>query len=189
LNSRDWCIVCTNLDQYSCTLSDAIPVYVWDMRQRERGHAIPQIGEWWLRLARSLVLNDPRDLRTLGRDLAKHLERKQPFPHTTIGRFANKTSNPLTKQPYPVTYELVLALCAEYSRLPEPIFFPRSYEEAVSMHGVAERYDGIPVEEAPAEEAAVVALPKSDDRRRRGRSAAVSPVASTSSRAPRRARG
>lgn len=151
---------------------------------REKGHAIPMVGEWWLSLARSLLANDPRDLRTLGKDLAKHV-RRAAFPHTTLSRFANRTLNPLTRQPYPVTFELIRALCAEFSRLPLPIYFARSYEEAVHMQSVAERYDSISL---PDEPAPIVPLPRPDDRRRRGKRPAASPEASAAPVGRRRAR-
>lgn len=180
----EWCIVCTKVDQDWCTLSNAIPPTVEEMR--EKGHAIPIVGDWWLRLARSLLTNDPRDLRTLGRELAKAVGRKKPFPHTSLSRFATGVLNPQTGAPYPVTYELINALCAEFSRLPPPIAFARSYEEAVHMQGVAERYDRISVEETPP--ATVVPIPKSDDRRRRGKKPAVVPATLPVS-GRRRARG
>lgn len=99
---------------------------------RDRGNAIPQVGNWWLLLARRLVANDPRDLGTLGKELADHLDRKAPFDKGTLSRFIKGTG--------PVTYQLIQALCSEFSRLPMPIVFPASYEEAVQMQALHERY-------------------------------------------------
>jgi hypothetical protein len=96
---------------------------------RERGNAVPQVGLWWLRLARRLVANDSRDLVTMGRDLAKHVDKKQPFDKGTLSRFIKGTG--------PVTFQLIQALCAEFTRLPTPIVFPDSYEEAVAMLALA----------------------------------------------------
>lgn len=142
---------------------------------RERGHPIPVKG-WWLRLARSVVQGDTRDLEQLGRDLAKHVKaKKQPFSYSSLSAFL------LGKQP--ATIELVEALCKEYSRLPPPVFFPGSYEECAQMIVIAERYASQAMEyEFDAE---VVPIPVGKERRpRRGKLAQYDvSAAGTTSRA------
>jgi hypothetical protein len=145
------------------------PTFVVEMR--ERGNAIPQVGLWWLRLARRLVANDPRDLVTLGKELAKHVEKKQPFDKGTLSRFI--------KGHGPVTFQLIQALGIEFSRLPPPIVFPDSYEEAVAILALHERYARTVVGDAP--EAPITPLPANEDGRRRGKRA---PAAVEKSSAP-----
>lgn len=121
----------------------------------ERGHKIP-VHEWWLRLARSLMNNDPRD-------------------YTQLSRFSLGQSG--------VTLELAEALCKEYSRLPPPVVFPRSYEEAVHIVGVAERY-GTTIE-AP-NEGDVISMPPPSVRRSRRRGSTVEHVETQTAPATRR---
>lgn len=179
---EQWCIRRTTDDQYWCALS--IENVCMFEGMRERGRPIPA-KEWWLRLARSIIANDPRDFRTLGKDLARNIKRKSPFDHGGISRFATGAVDPKTDRPYGVTLEFVEALCTEFTRLPRPVFFPNTYEEAVHMQSVAERYENV-VESST--EAAVVPLPQRDDRRRRKRKGdAHAPMQVEATR--RRARG
>lgn len=138
----------------------------------ERGHAIPLVGLWWLRLARSLVANDKRDLSTLGKDLARHVHRRAAFHKGTLSRFVKGT--------HPVTYELIRSLCAEYTRLPPPPLFPESYEEAVQMQMVRERYSKMVLDGNENPAPSVTPL-RDEDGRRRGKR-----VAATADHTPKR---
>lgn len=131
-----------------------------------RGQAIP-VNDWWLRLARSVVANDTRDFRTLGKELARHVKRRAPFDHGMLSRFATGRPDSRTGKPISVTYELVLALCAEFSRLPSPVFLPRNYEEAVHMQAVQERFDNTVGGPDDGGTASVVPLPTEGRRRRK----------------------
>lgn len=105
-----------------------------------QGKAIPIEG-WWLRLARNLVRQDQRPLEVLGHDLAKAYGRVVPWTHGVLSRFAAGKGG--------ATLELAQALCLMYSRLPPPVIFPRTYEEAIEMMAVTERYDSfVPVDGA-----------------------------------------
>jgi hypothetical protein len=128
----------------------------------DRGTSIP-VGQWWLALARRLVETDPRDLTTLGKDLAKRIHRTEPFSHSLLSRFAKGETG--------ATDELAAALCTEYTRLPPAVFFPKSYEEAVHLQTVAERYPTSAREHAA--EAPIVPMPEKPRRRRRRAGAAT----------------
>ncbi len=117
--------------QYGGEVRNEIPPTVTEEMPAPGGQKIP-IQEWWLRLARSLVANDSRDYVTLGADLAKHIDKKPAFDKGTLSRFVKGTG--------PVTFQLIQALCSEFSRLPMPMFFPSGYEEAVQMQALHERY-------------------------------------------------
>ena len=138
--SRFWCTLCTIARSTRCTQCSAFPHMIEEMDKRGRTIPLPLVGEWWVRLARGVINSDPRDLRTLGADLGRHLKGRRKFDHATISRFASGTLNPKTQAPYDPTFELVDALCAEFSRLPRPLFFARNYEEAVHLQVTAERY-------------------------------------------------
>lgn len=121
------------------------------------------MGPWWIRLARKVISNDPRDLRTLGRDLAKHVKGRNKFDHSLLSRFASGSPDPRTGREAEPTFDLLEALCAEFTRLPRPLFFARSYEEAVHMQVTMERYDSIVGDN---DEVPVLALPTGKSRRR-----------------------
>jgi hypothetical protein len=99
-----------------------------------RGTTIP-VRNWWLRLARGLITHDDRGQVELGKVLAKHIKREKPFSHTMLSRFAAGHEG--------ITAELAQAMCAEFKRLPIPVFYPRSYEEAAALAATADRYDNI----------------------------------------------
>lgn len=145
-----------------------------------RGQAIP-VKDWWLNLARRVVSTDTRDYRTLGKELARHVKRPSPFNHGMLSRFATGVSDPRSGKPIGVTFELALALCAEYRSLPLPVFFPRSYEEAVHIRTVSERYDS--ADDAPNDDASIISLP--DNRRRKRR--ALDEAATSATPSKRRA--
>jgi hypothetical protein len=133
----------------------------------ERGHIIPA-ATWWLLLARELVTKDARDLTSLGEDLAKHADRKEPFSYSQLSRF--------TRGEIGTTLELADALCAEYTRLPPPAFFPRTYREAVLIQGLTEQLERSG--EIPSEKdtpATVVELPKKKRAPKRKRGTAQQP--------------
>jgi hypothetical protein len=147
-----------------------------------RGHPIP-VGTWWLNLARGLIESDERDLTRLGEDLAKRVGRADPFSHSQLSRFRSGKIG--------ATLELAEALCAEFTRLPRPVFFPQSYEEAVHHSSVVDRYAR--GAEDRAEPAAVVALPKPGERAPRRKRATDAPsvgaIASSLPALKRRSRG
>jgi hypothetical protein len=99
----------------------------------ERGKAVP-VNRWWLRLARERVQGEQGELGELGDELAKLAGRKKAWTHTSLSRFKNGHE--------PVTLELATALCKKY-RLPPPVFFPRSFNEAVEMLEAVDKYDAI----------------------------------------------
>jgi hypothetical protein len=123
-----------------------------------RGRTIPLflLGDWWLRLARNVIASDPRDLRTLGADLAKHLKGKRAFDHSFLSRFGHGKAEP--------TLDLIDALCAEFTRLPRPMFFARTYEEAVHLQVTAERY-GAKLSFPSSHDSPVTALPSRSRRK------------------------
>lgn len=138
--------------------------FIVDMRTP--AGAIPQIGDWWLDMARRLVGRDERDLATLGRDLAVHVDRKPPFDKGTLSRFVKGTG--------PVTYQLIQALCIEFPRLPPPIVFPASQEEAVKIDAIHQRYKRL-VGANDNDEPDVIPLRPAEDGRRRGKRVAGRP--------------
>lgn len=143
----------------------------------KRGRTIPHeyVGAWWLRLARSVIRNaqaSGRPLRTLGVELARHLDDRDKFDHGHLSKFASGALDPRTGEPYDVSLDLIEALCKEF-RLPRPVFFARSYNEAAKMEAVAEAHDSIPVEEFTPE-ASLTPIPTAEERRRRKRSGAAS---------------
>jgi len=135
----------------------------------ERGRTIPlgDEGEWWLRLARERIREDLRPRRVLAVELAKHLPDKPKFDHAHLTKFAAASINPRTGRAFDPSLDLIEAICREY-RLPPPLFFARSYNEAVHILGTSERYDRVPVESPPASD--VTPLPKIEERARRRKS-------------------
>lgn len=79
-----------------------------------------------------LVDEDERGLVELGRALAAAVGRPKPWSHSVLSRFARGEA--------PVTKELADAISAVF-RLPPPVFFARSYTEAVALQVTSERYD------------------------------------------------
>jgi hypothetical protein len=121
------------VDQYreeaeaeQCALRMEIPSTFEGMSSR--GHAIPQVADWWLEDARAKLRKDARDQRSLGKVLAAHIKRRTPFQQSTLSRFIAGT--------HPVTYELILAIGAEYPDLAPPIIFPSTREEARAIEAV-----------------------------------------------------
>jgi hypothetical protein len=133
----------------------------------KRGRTIPlgEWGLWWRRLARGAIDNDPRPLRILGVDLARHLPEKGKFDHAHLSKFASGAIDQRTGEPFDPTLDLIQALCEEF-RLPPPVHFARSYNESVEQMRIAEKYDAVPVAHV-ATDNDLTPLPKPDKRRKR----------------------
>lgn len=165
------------MDQYGCAQDICVPDTVGEVSEsnRERGHAIPQIPQWWTDLAIRLMTTDSqrRPLRVLGADLAKRIGRRLPFQQSTLSHFKAGTGG--------VTYELIQALCAEFDGLPAPIVFPASYEEALEIRQIVER-------NRRTVGGAEVVVPIDDGRRHRKRASSPSTGTHSPSRIVHRSR-
>lgn len=105
------------------------------------------MSRWWLRLARERVAKESGSLKDLGKRLQAHAGRSKPWTHTSLSNFVAGRE--------PVTLELARALSKEY-RLPPPVHFCRSYNEALEILFVIEKYDELI---APDDEDALPELP------------------------------
>jgi hypothetical protein len=91
------------------------------------------------------------------------------FDHAHLSKFASGAIDPRSGEPFDPTLDLIDALCEEF-RLPRPVHFARTFNEAIEQMRIAEHYDKkMPLE--LAEEAEVTPFPKPDERKRRKRTA------------------
>ena len=101
----------------------------FDRVRRMRGSTF-EAPEWWLRLARRELANTG-GYQTLSVKLAALVQRKKPWHHATLSRFATNAPN------MNLSHEFATAVSL-YFDIPAPVYVPRTLEEARAMKATQE---------------------------------------------------